>query len=138
MTTIAPLLMIAEGRRPRLRKAPVARPKEITLHISVAAHLRDHALPQWRWTHIPAGEYRDAREGAKLKAMGLAKGWPDLILVSPAGVIHFLEFKRIGGVLSEDQRAFLKWAEDCGIAHAVVKTFDDAAAMLKRWGAVNV
>lgn len=134
----APLLMIAEGRRPRLRKAPVARPKEIALHMSVATHLRDHALPRWRWTHIPAGACRDAREGAKLKAMGLARGWPDLTLVSPTGVVHFLELKRIGGVLSDDQRAFQKWAEDCGIAHAVVKTLDDALAALKRWGAVNV
>jgi len=70
--------------------------------------------------------------------MGLARGWPDLTLVSPTGVVHFLEFKRIGGVLSDDQRAFQKWAEDCGIAHAVVKTFDDALAALKHCGAVNV
>jgi hypothetical protein len=43
--TIPPLLVIAEGRKPRLRKAPLARPKEISLHMAVAALLRNHARP---------------------------------------------------------------------------------------------
>jgi hypothetical protein len=33
MTAMPPLLMIAEGRRRRLRKAPVIRPKEFELHV---------------------------------------------------------------------------------------------------------
>jgi hypothetical protein len=33
MSVIPPLLQIAAGRRPRLRKAARCRPKEITLHL---------------------------------------------------------------------------------------------------------
>ena len=70
MTAAPPLLMIWEGRSPRSRKAPLARPKEIALHMAVAKVLRDHALGTWAWTHIPSGELRDKITAAKLKQMG--------------------------------------------------------------------
>lgn len=63
--TVPPLLSIMEGRRARPRKAAVQRPKEIKLHMSVAKVLRDHARPEWRWTHVPSGELRDVRAMAK-------------------------------------------------------------------------
>jgi VRR-NUC domain len=135
--TDAPLLMIAEGRKPRPRKAPTVREKEIVLHFRVAGILRAHGLPGWRWTHIPAGELRDARTASKLKAMGLNPGWPDFLLVSPTGTAHFLEVKRVGGKLSEDQRAFKAWATAHGVAHVVADTFAAAFDTLKRWNALG-
>lgn len=131
--TDAPLLMIAEGRKPRPRSTPAVRDKEIVLHIRVAGLLRAHGLPGWRWTHIPAGELRDARTASKLKAMGLNPGWPDFLLVSPTGKAHFLEVKRVGGKLSEDQRAFKAWAAAHGVAHVVADTFATAFDALKLW-----
>lgn len=135
--TDAPLLMIAEGRKPRPRKAPLVREKEITLHMRVAGFLRAHARPEWRWTHIPAGELRDARTAAKLKAMGLQSGWPDLLLVSPSGVAHFLELKRHGGKLSEAQELFRQWCASHGVAHVVADTATAALDALRRWGALR-
>jgi hypothetical protein len=46
--TLPPLLMLAEGRRPRLRKESVSRAKELCLHISVVNLLRRHAAQDWR------------------------------------------------------------------------------------------
>ena len=63
-------------------KAPP--PKELSLHIALADHLRAFARPDWRWSHFPAGEIRDRRHAAKLKAMGLQRGWPDFLLIAPA------------------------------------------------------
>jgi hypothetical protein len=76
MSTIPPLLALAAGRKPRPRKAPAFRPKEITLHCAVAKLLREHCLETSRWTHIGHGEVRDIRTAVKLKNMGLRKGMP--------------------------------------------------------------
>ena len=70
MSTLPPLLMLAEGRRPRLRAAPKEKPKELVLHMRVAALLRQHCHASWLWTHLANGEAKDARTCAKLKQMG--------------------------------------------------------------------
>jgi len=64
---IPPLILIAQGRKPRLRRTLVDRPLEIKLHMSVAKLLRDHAKPTWQWAHYPSGELRDKRTAGKLK-----------------------------------------------------------------------
>ena len=83
--TTPPLRCWPKGRKPRPRKAPTNRPKEIELHTSVANALRKHARTDWLWTHVPNGELRDIRVAAKLKRMGAQAGWPDFILVAPGG-----------------------------------------------------
>jgi len=133
-----PLLMLCEGRTPRLRKARLERPLELALHLGVAKLLRNHARPEWRWSHFPAGEARDARTGARLKAMGLQRGWPDFILVSPSGLLHALELKRIGETLSEDQEAFAAWCTANGVPHCVVRTMEEALGALDRWGVLRI
>jgi hypothetical protein len=74
MTATPPLLLLAEGRKPRARKAPVPRPKEIALHMAVAKILREHCLPEWQWFHPGSGELRDLKTAVKLKRMGLKPG----------------------------------------------------------------
>jgi hypothetical protein len=130
--------MIAEGRKPRLRKALKERPKELALHMDVAKLLRDHARPDWRWTHFPAGEARDVRTASKLKRMGVARGWPDFVLVSPRGLLHSLELKRLGEMLSDDQEAFRAWCISRGAPHVVAWTFDEALAALSEWRVLRI
>src|SRR5271156_5557392 len=113
--TVPPLLMLAEGRRPRPRKAAVPRPKELALHMSVADILRRFARPDWRWSHFPAGEHRDVRTAAKLKAMGVQRGWPDFVLFDPTGRLHALELKREGETLTDDQEDFQTWCIARGV-----------------------
>ena len=76
--------------------AQIPPPKEHLIHIAVAEHLRHRGNSLWAWTHFPAGELRNDRTGAKLKAMGLQAGWPDLIFIAPDGRFHGLELKRPG------------------------------------------
>jgi hypothetical protein len=138
MTAIPPLLMLIEGRRPRPRKAPVSRPKEIVLHMAVAKMLRDHALPSWQWCHIPSGEARDIRTAVKLKQMGVRRGWPDLVLISPAGLLHCLELKRAGETLTVDQEAFQTWSIKNGVPYVVAYTIDEALVALDVWGCLRI
>jgi hypothetical protein len=136
--TLPPLLALAQGRRVRARHEAAGRPKELVLHMAVADLLRRLARPDWRWTHFPAGEHRDIRVAAKLKAMGVQRGWPDFILLDPSARLHALELKRRGEVLTDDQEAFRTWCADGGISHAVAFTLEDATQTLGRWGALRL
>jgi VRR-NUC domain len=138
MTGLPPLLVLAEGRKPRARRAPRTAPKEYRLQTDVADVLKDHALPTWRWSHVPAGERRDVRTGARLKRMGLQKGWPDIVLINPAGIFHALELKRVGEDLSEDQDQFQLWAIRHGVPHSVAYSLDEAFAALNAWGCLRI
>jgi len=133
-----PLLLLAAGGKPRPRKAPQYRPLESRLQCDVAALLREHALPSWRWSHFPAGERRDIITGARLKRYGLARGWPDIILLSPTGRFHGLELKREGESLTEDQAEFQLWAIRHNVPHSVAFTFDEALAFLDTIGCLRV
>jgi hypothetical protein len=99
--TLPPLLAIAAGRRVHPRKAVPPRPLELQLHMAVADLLRRFANPDWRWSHFPSGELRDIKTASKLRAMGLARGWPDFVLIDPSGRLHALELKRQGETLSD-------------------------------------
>lgn len=136
--TLPPLLAISKGIRARPRKEKAPLPKELELHMAVADVLRRFARADWRWSHFPAGEARDERTGAKLKAMGLQKGWPDFMLFDPSARLHALELKRVGETLSEDQQEFQTWCVERAVPYAVAWTTDQAIASLSRFGVLRI
>jgi len=138
MTSLPPLLMLAEGRKPRPRRQPTIRPREIELHMTVARLLRQHARPDWQWTHVANGELRDKRTAAKLKAMGTRPGWPDFVLVSPPGQLHALELKRLGETLSDPQEAFREWCIRHGVPHVVAFTLDEVLVAFTAWEYLSI
>jgi hypothetical protein len=69
--TTPPLLMLAQDRRARPRKAADERPKELALHMAVADVLRRFARPDWRWSHFPSGKLRDIKTASKLRAIAI-------------------------------------------------------------------
>jgi hypothetical protein len=133
MTSIPPLLARMQGTKTRLRKAPVARPRESLLQCAVADLLRRYARPEWRWSHFPAGELRGVVTGARLKRMGLQRGWPDIQLVSPNGCFHALELKRIGETLTEDQEEFQLWCIKNAVPYSVAYNTEQAFSVLDAW-----
>jgi hypothetical protein len=138
MSATLPLLMLAEGRRPRPRKAPLSRPKESKLQCAVADLLRAHALPEWQWTHFPAGEWRGVITGARLKRFGLQRGWPDIQLLSPTGKFYGLELKRLGETLTEDQADFQLWCIANAVPYSVAYSLDQALAVLDAWSCLRI
>ena len=100
--TTPPLLMLAEGRKPRPRKVPT-RPKEIALHMAIAKVLREHCLPDWQWT-----AYSQRRTEASSNSWASRGAGRIIVLVPPLGQLHCLELKRIGEDLSATQEGFAK------------------------------
>lgn len=77
---------------------------ERALHNAVAAFLRVALPDSYCWTTFPAGGGGKVR-GAQLQAMGLRQGWPDVQILSPWGLSHFIgiELKARRGQLSPEQ-----------------------------------
>lgn len=61
--------------------------------------------------HSPNGGRRDAREGARFKAMGTLAGFPDLFIPYPNKFFNglFIELKSDKGVLSDNQKEVLSY-----------------------------
>jgi hypothetical protein len=129
-------LSLFKGRRQRGLKLPTA--KEFALHCLVADMLRRWGTTGWRWTHFPAGEKRPKITTGRLKRMGVARGWPDFLLLSPyPPKLHCLEIKRLGGKLTDEQRDFSEWCAVNGYDYQVADNLRDAVAILRDWGAVR-
>jgi hypothetical protein len=137
MTSTPPLLVGMAGGKPRAQSAIISTPLEIILHVHVADLLRAHCLPDWRWTHINR-KAKDAREGKIFKTMGVQRGWFDFELISPQARPHFLDVKRIGEGLSDEQEDFRGWCVRCGIPCAVAWTVDDVLRTFGEWGCLRV
>ena len=132
-----PLIMLMTGRRPRARRAPQIRERELPLHMAVVDILKKLGRSDWRWTHMRSGELRDPRTAAKLKAMGTTAGWPDILLVSPTGRFCGLELKAPDGRLSDAQEDFERWAIRHAISYSVVRSIDEALIVLKHWDCIR-
>ena len=118
-------------------KAPPL-PKEDRTTAAVADALRVAAAPGWMWSHFPAGEARDEQTGAKLKRMGLKRGWSDFVLIAPDGRHHWMELKRGKASLRVEQEAFAQQLLQRGVPWKVARSFDEAIAVLTAWGAIKL
>lgn len=108
--------------------------REQVAAISALGHIGErHGDPRFGWLHhSPNGGARSVVTGARMKAMGTRKGFPDLILPIPAGAGRFrglaIEMKAGKGTTTPEQRAWLEafhqWSwhvEVCRSAGAVVR-----------------
>jgi hypothetical protein len=102
----------------RPRKAP-----EQAFHCQVARYL-ERALPEgfW-WSTFPAGGGGRVR-GARLKAMGLKAGCPDVLLFGPERV-GWLELKTKTGSLSAVQKAVHAELRELGHTIETVRSLDE-------------
>ncbi len=105
---------------------------EDDLHITVAQYL-DVALPEDAvWTTIPAGGGGEIR-GAKLKAMGYRKGWPDIEIVWE-GMAHYIELKISGKYPGADQKKCHNNLRSAGARVAVCHRIEEVEGTLRGWG----
>lgn len=84
--------------------------------------LRFNAIPGVIFFHVPNGEYRSPRTGARLKAMGVMPGVADLVVIKPNGLVYFLELKTAKGTLSKPQRAFRDACDRIGLTYEVASS----------------
>jgi hypothetical protein len=118
--------------RRKARIAQVSAASEHAIQAAIIEYLRA-VLPRTYRAVAVANSPRSAIAGAKEKARGMAKGFPDMILIGPDGVCAFMEVKRPGGRLSPEQAEWGEWIVNGGGEYAVVRSVDDVAACLKAW-----
>lgn len=112
---------------------------EDQLQKAVVEHLRIRADKRVIWMHIPNSP-RSKIAGARLKAMGMLAGAPDLMFVLPDGTAAFMELKRPAangvraGRAAPTQEAFAARCEAIGVPYAIIWTIDTALEVLIAWG----
>jgi hypothetical protein len=129
-------LSLLKGPRQKGEKAPL--PSEFEMQCVVADTLRLGLSLGWRYSHFPAGELRTDETGRRLARMGLMKGWPDFVLLNPAGRFHGLELKRGKAPLTVDQQAFQDWCVGHLVPYEVGRSVKEAIGILSGWGAIKV
>lgn len=110
-------------------------PKEVQIHISLFEHLRLRRRENVLAFHVPNGGYRDKREGAKLRAMGVKPGVSDVTVIhrrDGALRVLFLELKADRGKPTDAQIEFAKEASAIGCDCEVAVGIDEALAVLER------
>lgn len=110
---------------------------EADVQRAVVAFLRA-VLPAGSIVHHSAHEQRGGGARARLAqavgvGMGVHPGFPDLVVVT-GGRVLFLEIKTERGVLSQAQRAVGAALQAQGLPWAVVRSVDDARAVLAALG----
>jgi VRR-NUC domain len=111
---------------------------EVTIHIKALYEARQRGVRDgWVFVHPPNEEVRSGRSLAKQMALGMCLGVPDLIVFSPQGRPHFMEFKSENGTLNEAQEDFQLWAIAAGVRHSVVRSVDEALRVFEFWGALK-
>lgn len=91
-------------------------------------------MPDLKWLHhSPNGGKRDALAGAQMKALGVKKGWPDLILpvrvdANTPGLV--IEMKSATGSTSPEQKEWLEHFKTQGWIVAVARSAAEARTEL--------
>jgi len=135
-------LSLFKGRKQRGTKLPP--PKEFTAHVMLADTIRRWIMPHWYWFHYPSGELRDHKinpktgkrwspAGSRLQRMGAKAGVVDFGFFHGSGAVCWLELKRKGNVVTEEQADFLAFMGASGHAVGVAWSYDEAVAMLVDW-----
>ncbi len=111
------------------------KPEDILSH-NLAIWLRNEALSgiPLIFFHVPNESFTSYSYAQKLNAIGRISGAPDFVIASNGKVI-FLELKAPGKnrstKLSENQKAFQKWADMSGTPYFVVDSLDEAKHIIK-------
>jgi hypothetical protein len=131
-------LNIFKGKRQRGVALPT--PTENKLHEQLVYLIDKWPAPgsTWKYTHIASGEKRDIVTAMRLKRMGVKRGWPDFIFVERARKqVFFLELKRKGEWLSEDQERISAHLMQSGCGYLCTDSFKDAVNALKMMGVLR-
>ena len=83
--------------------------------------------------HIPNGGSRAKQEAINLKAAGVKRGVPDLVLVLSSGQVAFIEVKTPKGKLSPEQDAFGNMCVLRGTKWACIRNIDEVKTTLEAW-----
>jgi hypothetical protein len=108
---------------------------EDTIQRTICQHLRKRAERGVVWWSA-ANNPRSARDGARLKAMGLRAGISDLFFIK-RGNLYALELKAENGRETEAQMQFRSDVNAAGGFATVAHGLDKAIKILESWGIIR-
>jgi hypothetical protein len=107
---------------------------ESALQKAVAQFLTLALPPTAWWTAIGHGGFAlDAKTGARMKAMGVKAGVPDLLIIWD-GHAGFIELKAAGGKLSPAQHVTRTALRNAGCYYGVENSVEGVDNRLRCWG----
>lgn len=108
----------------------MTRRPEQALHMAAVKYLRAHTDCL---VFHPANNSMTAWRGAQMRALGVLKGVPDLVLMWN-GRVGFIEFKSDRGRLTPEQADFFGEVERQGHLTAVVRSMPQLLELISQWG----
>lgn len=115
----------------------INRPEDELQKQQIAYLERLRAQGRLEYFAIPNEAKRSFGLAARMLAMGLRSGVPDVAILWPDGGCGFIENKAPKGVTSDSQKAWAAWLNDNGHRYALVRSFDDLLRTLYRWGIIS-
>ena len=103
----------------------------------IADACRKFLVAGWKWTHLPFGEHRSKATANRLKRMGVMPGWPDYLFVSPSGKHHYVELKRVGGKLNDNQAEMKVFFLAAGVPYLLSNNVREVLVTLQSWGVLR-
>lgn len=101
------------------------------------AQMMSGVIPELKMLyHVPNEGKRSKAAGGKLKAMGLKKGVPDIVLPVPRGKYHglYMELKRVdSGHATEEQLWWLEQLEWYGYAVTICRGWQNASKAIMNY-----
>jgi hypothetical protein len=89
------------------------------------------------WTAINPVPSKSKAVAGQSKALGMVKGWPDLLMALPGGCSVFVEFKAGAGI-SPEQKAVHHWLSQLGHPVYVITSLDEFRDCLAEQGIKTV
>ena len=124
----------------RFRIVDGSKPPAISEHkiqVSLLELLKYAARPDIFYFAIPNQSNRHIRNAMKMKAEGVRSGVPDLCFMFPKGRVAWLEMKKQGGSLSDNQKQFRDVCKILGHDWGTAKSVDEALELLTKWDALK-
>jgi len=128
-------LSLFRGKRQRGVAPPSA--SEFQLQVAIVDTCNRWINPEWRFTHIPSGERRDIITASRLKRMGVAPGFPDLLFIGPNKMVCWVELKARSGRLSVAQGIIAGHLIASGHGYLCSSDYRDIIETLKGWGVLR-
>jgi hypothetical protein len=126
------------SRPPRRKRAlAIKGPSEHVIQCRLMRTL-DYALkPELDVRALPNGGLRKMSVAIKLKAEGVKRGTPDIMVLLHKGRTGWLELKTEIGSLQQEQKDFRDKAILLGHLWAMARSVEEAMVVLTAWGAIR-
>lgn len=118
---------------------PIKLSEEDAIQADIIDLLKVAAITGLLYFAVPNGGRRAMTTAKTMKATGQKAGITDIILVHPGrGTAFFMEVKTKTGSLFKEQREFRDYCHANNLPWAVVRSRDEAQAVLARWRLITV